>query len=245
MHPTCPQNVIQLKKQDIHIWNITVNQNNDKEDQLAACRQLLSRDEKARVDRLHSLALRHHATLTKGYLRNVLGEYLNQHPKKVVFTYNQYGKPELEGPSSAINFNVSHCQNQFLIALTLKRKIGVDIECTGRFENWMEIAKHSLSQREQDELFKLVKHKQELAFIRGWTRKEAYTKALGLGLLHDFSEFSVSLDNSHPEILNDPKTPQDLSTWKLMNINVDPPYFASLAADCGDLGSESPDLVYY
>lgn len=245
MYITFPQDQIQLKKHDIHIWHINLEADKLKEDTLEACQQLLSEDEKERADRLRSSALRNHFILARGHLRKVLGKYLNQHPKKIVFTYNKHGKPLLENTSPTISFNVSHSQDLFLIALTLKRKIGIDIERTGRFDNWIEIAKHSLSQQEQSELFKLSKNEQEQAFIRGWTRKEAYTKALGLGLFHDFPDFSVTLNEFNPKIIFDPKNAQDLSTWKLLNIKVDAPCFASLAVDCQSMDPESPDLLHF
>ena len=219
---------MKLKKNDIHIWHVNLETKNEALDK---CQKLLSEDENDRAARLRSTELRHHYILARGHLRIILGKYLKKQPEEIAFTYSKHGKPSLQNESTPISFNVSHCQNLYLVAITLKHKIGIDIERTGRFENWMDMIKHSLSQQEQDELLNLPKGEQEQAFIRGWTRKEAYTKAQGAGLLYDFPNFSVTLDKSNPRIINDPQNTHNLPKWALINIQVKPPYLATLAID--------------
>jgi 4'-phosphopantetheinyl transferase len=71
--------------------------------------------------------------------------------------------------------------------------IGVDIERIRPVTAWREIAARYFSKREHEALCSLSNDRALEAFFRGWTRKEAYGKALGQGVSQFWTQFSVSL----------------------------------------------------
>jgi len=55
------------------------------------------------------------------------------------------------------------------------------------------------------------------AFLNGWTRKEAYVKALGLGLTAPLTEIIVSL-SERAALLSTGLAGQSASNWRLLNV---------------------------
>ena len=67
---------------------------------------------------------------SRGLLRWLLGSYLNVRPEHARLQFGALGKPELAGDqaSSGLRFNVAHCEDVALYALTRRREVGVDLE---------------------------------------------------------------------------------------------------------------------
>ncbi len=103
---------------------------------------------------------------------------------------NEYGKPYLkEHPE--LYFNISHCSSMAVCVLG-DAPVGIDIEVRRRYNE--NIIKRVLS----DEEYKKVKAAYDICedtveFLRFWTLKEAYGKAIGKGLLYDYSNMSFSI----------------------------------------------------
>jgi 4'-phosphopantetheinyl transferase len=69
-----------------------------------------------------------------------------------------------------------------------------------------------------------------------WTRKEAYIKAQGLGLLLSLESFDVSLDPDQPVNLRATRPdPQEADRWTLLSLEVSPDYAAALAVESASL----------
>ena len=111
------------------------------------------------------------------------------------FRESQYGKPELVRTSreETLNFNLSHSHEAALVAVTLRRQIGVDIEYIKREFEWEEVAARFFAPGEVAGLRALPQEQQRRAFFTCWTRKEAYIKAKGGGLSIPLQEFEVSV----------------------------------------------------
>ncbi len=97
---------------------------------------------------------------------------------------NEHGKPYLkEYPD--IYFNISHC-NAMAVCVFGNTAVGIDVE--GR-----RICKDSLMKRVlTDEEFEAVKATNDeiLEFFKYWTLKEAYGKAMGVGMLYDYASMA-------------------------------------------------------
>src|SRR5258708_7381983 len=135
-------------------------------------RALLSQDELNRASRFHFEKDRTAFILARGFLRTMLGRYLDG--EEVHFVYGSYGKPALDraGPS----FNLSHTNGLVMLGLTLENGIGVDVERIRPIENRDAIAERYFSRSEYGQVLS------DEAFFQCWTRKEAYIKAVGGGL---------------------------------------------------------------
>jgi 4'-phosphopantetheinyl transferase len=108
------------------------------------------------------------------------------------FEYGANGKPYLR-TSGGREFNLSHSENWALIGFTYKQQLGVDVEIIRPIPDLTELASRHFTESEQAELAAGNADLAVESFLRGWTRKEACLKALGVGLTLEASEVEASL----------------------------------------------------
>jgi len=125
---------------------------------------------------------------------------------------------------------VSHSQGWALLAFSLGRNLGVDVEFIRADVVTDEIAERYFSTQEIAELKALPQRMRAEGFFRCWTRKEAYIKARGEGLQIPLDSFHVSLTPGEPERLDS----LDSSRWSLRQVNPDPRYAGALVAEGND-----------
>ncbi len=116
------------------------------------------------------------------------------------FTEGPYGKPSIEGRAD-LHFNISHCRGLVACALRFGCPVGVDVEWIGRPAP-IEVAQHFFSAAEAEWLARQPDTARHHGFFRLWTLKEAYIKAVGRGLLHPLSAFSISVESLTLSSLN-------------------------------------------
>jgi 4'-phosphopantetheinyl transferase len=182
----------------------------------AACSQLLSPDEHVRADRFRFDRDRRRFVICRGLLRTVLGRQLNTPPEDVEFTYGPYGKPAVAGD---LTFNVSHSADYALFAVAKDRQLGVDIERVHEVPDLDRLAESAFSEAERATLAMLPASERVAAFFNGWTRKEAYIKALGEGFTRPLDAFDVTLAPTESarllRVLDEPAEPARWSFWSL------------------------------
>lgn len=147
-------------------------------------RQTLSPAEMERAGRFRFPGDRGRFTVARGTLRTLLAGYLNMRPEEIRFRYGRFGKPEIDGDRARemLRFSVSHSGGLALYAVSLGRRVGVDIEYIQRDPMIGDIARQSFAPPENALLEACPEHLRDKAFFTLWTRKEAYLKALGTGL---------------------------------------------------------------
>ncbi len=221
---SCPS----LAQDEVHIWHLALEVEAARVEE---CCALLPEDERGRAARFHFKKDRHHFVVGHGYLRLILGRYLNLAPKQLRFTYSQYGKPALAHPSR-LNFNLSHSHTAALLAVTTAANVGVDIEQIREDFPCLEVAKHFFSHREQAALAALPPEVQPQAFFDCWTRKEAYIKARGEGLSLPLDQFDVTLTPGQPaQLLHTRPEEGEARRWTLQAVPVDAGYAAAVAVE--------------
>lgn len=230
---------MKIDEDQIHIWHINLNATHDAIEEF---KKSLPLTELSHANRLSHTDVQRRFIVRRAALHIILAKYLS---KKAItgvdISRTEKGKPYLANNNPlGITFNVSHSEDSSLLALSRKENLGVDIERTGRIKCWLGVMKLSMSQYEQDEILKYSKHEQEAAFIRVWTRKEAYTKAIGDGFFYSFTDFSVSVKEESPQIFEDKNNKQNISKWSMINLDVVEPFIASLSVD-----SSNMRLVYH
>ncbi|MBN1249828.1 MAG: 4'-phosphopantetheinyl transferase superfamily protein [Anaerolineae bacterium] len=77
--------------------------------------------------------------------------------------------------------------------MTAVREISVDVERLRPISAWRRIADSYFSAAENQALRSLTGDRVSKAFIRGWTRKEAYSKALGEDISRRWTQVTVPL----------------------------------------------------
>lgn len=143
-------------------------------------------------DRLRSLAgrlLLHHALRCHGMVGDV-----------PLVGVGPYGKPQLAGPG-APQFNLSHAGRWIVCALA-RGPVGIDVEQLRPID--LRLAERYFHRDEYAALLASAPGERLARFFRLWTAKEAYVKALGLGLQRELSSFAVLADRAGRLHLQDP-----------------------------------------
>ena len=125
-------------------------------------------------------------------VRVLLGAYLVVSPAMVRIVPDHHGKPMLD--DRALGFNLSHSGDCALLAVSRVAEIGVDVEMLRLPHEARQLAKSVFSAAELETLSNLSDDALETAFFTCWTRKEAYLKALGIGLTVNPATVTVGLE---------------------------------------------------
>lgn len=220
---------LSLQPGEAQVWRVDLEQ---PEQVVQQFRTTLEDDEIQRADRFHFERDRRAFAVSRGFLRQVLGRYLEIEPEALRFSYGPYGKPALNGKhkSSSLRFNMSHSRAVCLVAVTETKEVGVDVEYIRADFASEEIARRFFSSREVEAFNALPNEHQVSAFFRCWTRKEAYIKAIGRGLSQPLDGFDVTLAPGLPAALLRADQ-DDASRWSLSDIDVGDDYAAALVVE--------------
>lgn len=225
VHPT-------FAPDDIHIWRVNLTRPFVEYEYL---RSLLSPSEQTRLAKFHFSRDQQRFGIARASLRRILALYLQADPHSLALDATQFGKPYLSKPEHAwLSFNISHSGDLALIGLTHERAIGIDLEEISRTIQPMQIATQFFSPSELAALKKYRGEEQRQAFFRCWTRKEAYSKAIGKGLQIPLNQFSVSLDNE-PVVQLEHHEPQP-QPWSIYGLEPQQGYIGAIAV-AGQIGN--------
>lgn len=218
-----------LGQLEIHVWRINLHRDDAEAARLEDC---LVQPERERAARFHFPQDRRRFVIRRAVLRHLLGGYTECRPEAVCLAHTMHGKPQLEQQEKpdGIEFSCSHSAELALVALTRGRKIGVDLEFHRPLPEAGEISDAFFSPLEIEALAKAPETAKQKVFFDAWARKEAFVKALGLGLAFPLNGFSVSLAPDQPAALlgmeNDPHATE---RWSLRSIAAGPGSSAALA----------------
>jgi 4'-phosphopantetheinyl transferase len=140
---------------------------------------------KVPTDRIMSLC-------TRLLMRQAIAEDLNLPLDSIVLQYGEYGKPYISADVD-YHFSVSHCDGLIAFA-SYNKPIGVDTENLKTSKRNRKIESRLFNQNEI--VFINDSPNPNLNFFKVWTRKESYTKMLGLGLNKPFSSFDTTMLHS-------------------------------------------------
>ena len=171
--------------------------------------------------------------VSRGLLRQILGLALSMDPCNLHFHYEKLGKPYINESRAGkiLNFNVSHSHEIALIAVTLDRLIGIDIEKQRDSINHNGLARRYFSSLEYDFFNQCNDDVRLRAFYTCWTRKEAVVKATGKGIAFGLKKFDVSVHpDDTPEILHTHWDPNEKLQWTMKDLDIHQNYTASLAS---------------
>jgi 4'-phosphopantetheinyl transferase len=218
-----------LTRDEVHLWRARLDVPQELVGQLA---DVLSADERGRSARIVTDRARARYIAGRHILRTVLSRYLGLAPGDLEFTYGPQGKPALlPGQNHCeVSFSLAHSRDRVLLAIACRREVGVDIEFVRPLFDAMGLARRVFSSREMEELWALPPGERLEGFFRGWTCKEAWLKAVSIGLTWPPDWFSVSLGEGVPsrllEVQGDPEAP---ARWSLCCFEPAPGYVGALA----------------
>jgi 4'-phosphopantetheinyl transferase len=163
--------MLRLEGKAVHLWRVAL-------DQASATEKVLSDDERRRAASYRFPQHRREFMAARAALRYLLGIYTGVSPEALQFCYSEYGKPYLNG---GLHFSISHARDLALIGIS-RLQLGVDIERLQTDLAWEDVASHFLPQAEQLWIEDQPRSRRVEAFLRCWTRHEAYGKARSFGL---------------------------------------------------------------
>lgn len=118
----------------------------------------------------------------RALVRHAMSVLAGHAPREVMITRDAMGKPRLAAPLEASSwyFNISHSGN-LVVCVVASSAVGVDIESTSRDVAHLAIAQQHFSAEEVDWIASNPTRSKG-KFTALWTLKEAYLKAVGVGI---------------------------------------------------------------
>lgn len=189
-----------IQSNTCHIWQADVQ---DMSSQLLLYESYLSVVEMARANRFVSARLRDDFILAHGWMRQVLAMYLCCEPEKLQFADNGHGKPMLE--SGDIRFNLSHSAGCVVLAVCRGVDVGVDVQFKDDRVDLLGIARRFFAPEEVRWLEQTPQSLRQDVFYRIWSLKEAYIKAVGVGMSLPLQDFAFGQgENDDVKLLRQP-----------------------------------------
>jgi 4'-phosphopantetheinyl transferase len=216
-----------LNEATIHMWRIAAPEG--PAEVFAVAGECLSAEERERAARYRFDRDRREFVWFRAHLRTILGAYLGLTPEAVPLQTDEFGRPVLTGSCNRLTFNLSHSHGVAVYAVSVACKLGVDIEQVRCLPDSDQIAVRFFAPQEVTELLQ-QDHRDEAAFFRCWTRKEAFVKAMGMGLQIPLSAFQVSVrgwETPHFKAIS-PVWSQNMS-WQLAHFEPVPGYVGAVA----------------
>lgn len=169
----------------VHIWLEWIDAARESEGSAT-----LDDDELLRAGRFRFERDRRRFVARRAFLRRILAGYAGVAPVSIRYRRSDAGKPELLD-SQGLAFSTSHADGLAIVAVATQGEVGVDVERVRPVAEAHDLARRLFTDRESEHLGSLPAAMVSEAFLRLWTRKEAYVKALGRGLSMPLDGFEV------------------------------------------------------
>lgn len=117
--------------------------------------------------------------------------------------YEKSGQPFLKDISSntlSYNVSLSSSEDFFVCSISKSFKVGVDIQYISNIQLNNSLIKLVLHPIEETIFINLRHNEKRLFFFEIWAKKESYTKALGTGLVKEFSHINIIDRHQNSEI---------------------------------------------
>lgn len=199
--------------------------------QYKALLRTLSFHERQRLERYKIPTKADQFLCSRGLLRLILAEYLQEDPALIHLGTNSAGKPFLT--DHQLGFNLSHSEEYLLLGVSHFNRIGVDIQKVYPISSQEKVVSSYFSSLEKTYLASLDKDTSLERFFAIWSAKEAYLKALGKGFSKSPTTFNL-LPNSAPEktfLLSDSNNPQGNPAWTIERLNLPDGFQGAVAVE--------------
>jgi len=227
-----PSDRLSLAGNDVHVWIAALDQPAAAIEQLA---EILSDGEERIAERFCFDRDKRRYIAARGLLRSIVAKYyLGVEPGRLEFSYGSHGKPCLSRKlgGGTLCFNQSDSNGLALYAFAQDHEVGVDIEYMRTMTDAKDIVDGCFSEHEKRAFDSVADEDKTEAFFNCWTRKEAFIKAIGLGLHFPLDRFDVSFVPGEPaRLLRLAGWPEEVCRcrWTLMGFTPKNGYKGALA----------------
>lgn len=178
--------IFSLPYHELHVWRYKL-RHDDYLNELE--NPILSEEEKARYSQFLYEKDKLKYICNHVFRRSVLAQYLGVQPAEIQYSYTNFDKPFF--PKSNIQFSHSYRSDIGLLAIYRDSEVGIDIEEKKALQDAATFSDFSFSEAEKAFIFANEKF-DENAFFTFWTFKEAFIKAIGIGLNADIRQFDLA-----------------------------------------------------
>jgi 4'-phosphopantetheinyl transferase len=163
-------------------------------------RTLLGRDW-ARYRQSPAPAGRFRFAVSRVVMKHTAAAVLQVPPGALDLAYQPGGRPRLRGLGEELHLSLAHTDELIVVGVSRGGPVGVDAESAGRRVSFELLRDHACTAEEAQSLAALPEHERTARFLRLWTLKEAYTKALGQGMRRRFNAFGFCRDEEGRTVL--------------------------------------------
>ena len=166
---------------EVHVWRVDLDLPPARRVALAAT---LSMEETVRAQRFRYERHRARWIAARAALRAILAAYLRRPAERLDLAADAGGKPFLRDAEgiAPLRFNIAHAESVALVAVAWQREVGVDIERETPEHADLAVARRMFAPEETLALAGMPPVLRCRAFFALWTSREAYAKAIGVGL---------------------------------------------------------------
>ena len=188
---------------------------------------VLDDEERARAQRYLFPRHRRRFVICHAEVRRLLAARTGTNPETLRFERGPQGKPSLPDHPN-LHFNLSHSGELALLGIS-DRELGVDLEWMKPTRAGTRIAERYFSPRECEQFHTFPESERARVFHRFWSCKEAYIKAIGLGLSAGLDSFDVELDGTGGSFLGRTSPdPTARDRWRLFELDVHVEFAAAM-----------------
>lgn len=146
------------------------------------------------------------------FLKSQLGGLLNISPQEISVEPSGEGKPFVS-PASRFDFNISHSDDYFAVAIWDEGDIGIDLEKIRPRDNTKAFAERMFTAEEAAFIIRQVESQKLITFTKLWAAKEAIIKTANGGVFKHIQDIAINLQNWSIEKL--PASYGNVSKWSL------------------------------
>jgi len=219
-----------IRPGEVHVWKASL----DVDDAArTSARRLLSREENRRSLEFFDPVASGRFVVGRGILRSILGRYTGTRPEEVKIHAGGSSKPSL-GAHAPLKFNLTHSGGVALVAVSVDREVGIDLETEVLPDEAYMLGKRFLGEGAGRRLDALEASFRTRYFGRCWTQREALLKARGLGLdsIEDVA-MGIPPPGDRSVFLVEAESRHGATRWHFHELEVGPNLSTTLAVEGG------------
>jgi 4'-phosphopantetheinyl transferase len=247
---TDPPDIVVPALDEVHVWWIDLSATQGEAD------AILSPDERARAARFHHQRDHDRWTRARAAVRQILAGYLGDPPQTVGFTSTAsqesplcHSSPIATGrvpsgrrlgewvtsakPALAndprLRFNLAHAGDRAVLAVAWEREVGIDLEPIDAELDLPPLLTVACAPAEIARIEALPPDRRIEAFLALWTVKEAYLKAMGVGMFREPRMLEVEFIVDGRAIIHDAHEEGAPPRWDVRRLDAGSGWVAALA----------------
>lgn len=164
-------------------------------------------------------------------MRRIVGRALDLHPARLPIerepcprcvddATQPHGRPRVALAESEVRFSLSRTASLAAVAIAEGCDVGVDVEAV-RPANLASLDRHTLSPEDRARIERAPAEARAELFFRSWCRKEAATKAAGIGIVTDLRGIDTSPHVPGPVPVRVDISADTAANWQVWDLPLD------------------------